>query len=69
MSMPQNVGRTDHLLRAILGVTLVLFALFCPFAARLGSSVVWGSGVVGVTLIATAALGFCPVYLLPGRRR
>jgi hypothetical protein len=68
MSVTRNVGRADRWLRVALGVTLFLFALLCPFAARLGPLAVWGSGGVGVVLIATVVLGFCPIYRLFGLR-
>ncbi len=48
-----NVGKTDRLVRAIVGVLLILGAF------RGGS---WVVGVIGAVLIATAYLRFCPAY-------
>lgn len=48
-----NVGNIDRLIRAIVGVLLIV-------AVFRGSS--WIGGVIGAVLLATAYLGFCPVY-------
>jgi hypothetical protein len=59
---PRNVGPLDRGLRAAVGITLLLFALFCPFAARQGALVVWGSGLVGAVMLLTALSGSCLLY-------
>jgi hypothetical protein len=48
-----NVGKTDRLIRAIVGVLLILGAF------RGGS---WVVGVIGAVLVGTAYLRFCPAY-------
>jgi hypothetical protein len=48
-----NVGKTDRIIRAIVGALLIVGA------ARGGS---WVVGVIGAVLIATAYLRFCPAY-------
>lgn len=48
-----NVGKTDRMIRAIVGVLLILGAF------RGGS---WVVGVIGAVLIGTAFLRFCPAY-------
>jgi Protein of unknown function (DUF2892) len=55
--MKSNVGGIDRILRAALG--LVLIAL-----AATGTIGLWGW--VGIVPLATAAIGFCPVYPLLG---
>lgn len=52
--MTPNVGSVDRIARAIAG--LVLIAL-----ATTGTIGVWG--YIGVVLLATAAIGWCPAYL------
>ncbi|WP_295405995.1 DUF2892 domain-containing protein [uncultured Thiocystis sp.] len=47
-----NVGNTDRLIRAIVGVLLIL-AIFR------GS---WIGGLLGAVLLVTAYFRFCPVY-------
>ena len=55
--MKANVGSIDRLFRVALG--LVLLGL--TFAGTIG---VWGW--IGVVPLATAALGFCPLYSVLG---
>jgi hypothetical protein len=52
-----NIGRTDRALRAVLGV----IALGLVFT---GPRTAWG--YVGILLLATAAIGFCPLYAMIG---
>ena len=52
-----NMGKTDRIIRAVLGVLLignVFFALQHP------------AGWIGVILLATAIVGVCPLYSLLG---
>jgi len=55
--MKTNVGTIDRALRALLGIVLVTLTLT-------GTVGLWGW--IGVVLIATAALGFCPLYTVVG---
>lgn len=55
--MKSNVGGIDRILRFVVG--LVLIAL-----AATGTVGVWGW--IGVVPLATAALGFCPLYTVLG---
>jgi len=55
--MTNNVGGMDRMLRIVLG--LVLIAL-----AATGTIGAWGW--IGLVPIATAALGFCPLYTVLG---
>ncbi len=57
-----RLGTTDRLLRAILGIALLGFALFCPWAASLGLAVQIVSGAVGAVLLWTATVNSCPIY-------
>jgi hypothetical protein len=65
-AFPRNVGTLDRGLRTGLGITLLLFALFCPFAARQGALVVWGSGLVGAVMLLTGLSGSCLLYSVLG---
>ena len=49
----KNVGNTDRIIRAVLGVLLIIGA------ARSSS---WAGGLIGAVLLATAYLRFCPTY-------
>lgn len=55
--MKSNVGGIDRILRIVLGLVLVALALTGTIGA-------WGW--IGVVPLATAALGFCPLYTVLG---
>jgi hypothetical protein len=57
--MRPNVGNTDRIIRAVLGVVL-LSLLFV-----LDGNIRW-VGLLGLVMIGTAAIRFCPVYPLIG---
>jgi hypothetical protein len=55
--MQRNAGTVDRALRALAGLILIALTL-------MGTIGVWGW--IGVVLLATAAIGFCPAYPLLG---
>lgn len=55
--MTSNVGGIDRILRVVLGVVLIGLTLMGTIGA-------WGW--IGLVPIATAALGFCPLYTVLG---
>ncbi|MFT4782642.1 MAG: hypothetical protein ACI9IV_000371 [Paracoccaceae bacterium] len=66
--MTANVGTIDRVLRAILGILLIAL----PFVSDLlvvqgpiGASV---SVIVGLVMLATSAMRFCPLYRIMGVR-
>jgi hypothetical protein len=63
-----KVGRIDRILRIVLGLVLLGFALICPFAQQLGPVVVWVSGVVGAIALITGLVGWCGLYRVLGIR-
>ena len=60
--MTRNVGGIDRILRIIVGLALIAFALG---VIGKGSSYAW-HGWIGVVPILTAVFGFCPIYPLLG---
>lgn len=57
----RNVGSTDRMIRAIVGiVALILFYTVLTGALK------WIALVVGTVMLLTAALGTCPPYALLG---
>ncbi len=54
--MKINVGSVDRVLRVVAGLVII------------GAGIAFRSwwGVIGVILLATAAIGFCPLYTLLG---
>ena len=57
--MTLNMGRIDRGLRAVVGVVLIALAL-------VGPQTPWGW--IGIIPLATAAIGWCPLYTLLGIR-
>ena len=66
--MIKNVGSTDRLIRLIAGAILLIIAV--PSLAGMAfvglGGWAWLVGLVGVVLVATALLNFCPAYTLIG---
>ncbi|TNF18862.1 MAG: DUF2892 domain-containing protein [Rhodobacteraceae bacterium] len=58
--LAKNMGQTDRIVRAVLGAVLIIawFMVSGAFA--------WILLVVGIALLATAAMGSCPPYALFG---
>ena len=65
-----NVGSLDRTLRFVLGVFLLVAPFLPMFAAFFAAWGPWKFAVVvvGVVMIGTAALRFCPLYTLLGIR-
>lgn len=57
--MTKNVGNIDRVIRVLIGVALLAFALFS------GHAYAW-IGWIGVIPLLTAAVGTCPLYSLLG---
>ena len=55
--MKSNVGGLDRILRVVLGLALIALTLS-------GTIGLWGW--IGVVPLATAAVGFCPLYRVLG---
>lgn len=63
-----NVGRADRIVRATIGLVLIL-APFTPFAAPFFAAMgAWKflMVAVGLVLLGTAAIRFCPLYAIFG---
>lgn len=56
----KNVGQSDRIIRAIIGIVAII-AFF-----TVSGSWSWLLLVVGIVMLATAALGTCPPYALLG---
>ena len=57
--MKQNIGKTDKIIRVIAGVALLSLLFLLEGSAR------W-LGLIGIVPLATAAMGFCPLYPIVG---
>lgn len=62
--MTTNEGSVDRIVRAIVGVALLVVA----FAGMVTGVWAWLSGIVGAVLLLTGAVGFCPIYAMLNMR-
>lgn len=60
--MTPNVGNIDRIARAVVGVVLLALALF----GGLTGVGFWLALVVGVAMLGTATMKFCPAYTVLG---
>lgn len=61
--MVQNVGSIDKIIRLVLGFGLGVWALL---GLGLGSSLSYIALAVGVVLVVTALINFCPLFRILG---
>ncbi len=64
--MTANLGNTDRIVRAILGLVLFLAPLGNVPAIWSNSTYAYLSMAVGVILVATSVFRFCPLYRVFG---
>ncbi|MEH6647036.1 YgaP family membrane protein [Sulfitobacter sp.] len=64
--MTVNVGTIDRLLRAALGVALLLLAFVSSLPLFDGGFVKYAAALIGVVMIVTAAIRMCPIYSIFG---
>ena len=66
--MTQNIGTTDRIFRIVFGLMLI----FLPFISGLAFfEATWATAasvIIGIVLLATAAMRRCPLYTLLGIR-
>lgn len=66
--MTKNIGSTDKTIRLVAGIILIIIGLLpiLGIAAVVGATLAWIALIVGIVLVATALIGFCPAYTLIG---
>ena len=64
--MTVNLGSTDRILRVLLGIILLTAPFAGSFAIFDSSIATLVAAIVGVILIATSAIRFCPLYRIFG---
>ena len=57
-----NMGGMDRVIRAIVGIILIALYFMGTVTGILG----WAALIIGIVLLATAALGWCPPYAMLG---
>jgi hypothetical protein len=60
--MAANVGAIDRILRVLIGIALLAFALKIGFPDTGWNAIGW----IGIVPILTAIVGYCPAYALLG---
>lgn len=66
--MTANVGSADRLIRIILGLVLIVLPFVTSFGMWANPLGQFGVPIVGVVLVVTALVRFCPLYRLIGVR-
>lgn len=66
IEMKPNVGTVDRAIRLIVGLGLIVLALFSGMALFDGGVMKWGAVIVGLVLAGTAMVRSCPMYTLLG---
>ncbi|MEO1191155.1 MAG: DUF2892 domain-containing protein [Pseudomonadota bacterium] len=64
--MSVNVGNLDRVLRAVAGLALIVLALASGLPPEASATLFYGALVVGLVLLGTATVRFCPLYRLIG---
>ncbi|WP_346432307.1 DUF2892 domain-containing protein [Breoghania sp. L-A4] len=60
-AITRNIGSLDRILRIVVGIALIVFALYGP------ADIAWKwIGWIGVVPIATAVINWCPLYSILG---
>ena len=60
--MQTNVGSTDRIIRALVGIAALIGAVALGIGTGGGISLL----IVGGIMVVTAAVGFCPLYRVMG---
>ncbi|MEE9433313.1 MAG: DUF2892 domain-containing protein [Sphingorhabdus sp.] len=64
--MSRNLGNLDRMIRLVIGVLALVYAFFSGLEA--GSMMQIITAAVGVIMIGTSAMKFCPLYRIFGLR-
>jgi hypothetical protein len=64
--MTFNVGTPDRIARVVLGLLLIVAPFGTDWPLFASTAWAWGAVIIGVILVATGALRFCPAYILFG---
>ena len=58
-----NIGNADRIVRLVAGIVLLLVPFVMTAPAAL---LAWGAPIVGLVLVATGFVRFCPAYAILG---
>ncbi|MDZ4135399.1 MAG: DUF2892 domain-containing protein [Paracoccaceae bacterium] len=66
--MTANLGTLDRALRLVLGLLLIVMPFVSGLALFDTTAMKYGAVIVGLVLVATSAMKFCPLYRIFGIR-
>ncbi|WP_113910694.1 YgaP family membrane protein [Roseovarius dicentrarchi] len=66
--MTPNIGPTDRIFRIVFGLLLIALPFISGFALFDATWATAASVIIGIVLLATAAMRFCALYTLFGIR-
>ncbi|SET33052.1 YgaP family membrane protein [Oceanicella actignis] len=66
--MTRNVGTIDRAIRALIGLAALWLAFASDWAPAREGAGFWLAAIVGVVMLATAAVSMCPLYRILGIR-
>ncbi len=66
--MTVNIGTIDRLIRLVLGIALLAAPFVSGMALFQSTLLTIASVVVGLVMVGTAAMKFCPLYRILGLR-
>lgn len=66
--MTKNVGTVDRIIRLIIGVVLILAPFVSGMAMFENAVVTVIAIIVGLVMLVTSAMNFCPLYQITGLR-
>ena len=64
--MTSNVGSIDRIVRALLGIILIAAPFVSGLAIFASQAATIVSVIVGIVMLATSAMRFCPLYRMLG---
>ena len=65
--MNMNVGSTDRITRALIGLLLIIAPLVTPVNEFASPTVFWAAIAIGAVMVLTSVSGVCFVYKLLGK--
>lgn len=66
--MTANVGNIDRIIRLVIGAVLILAPFFTNWGLVGSTTGMFISVLLGLVLVATSAMKFCPLYRIFGLR-
>jgi predicted phage tail protein len=66
--MTKNIGSIDHVFRLVLGAVLLAAPFLSGLAVFESSTATLISVIVGLVMLGTSAMKFCPIYRVFGIR-